>query len=40
MTLADLEYKMDILDSSADVLLKSTKETTLQLTGGPYLSML
>jgi hypothetical protein len=25
---------MDILNGSADVLLKSTKEATLQLTGG------
>jgi hypothetical protein len=38
--LAYLESKMDILDSSADVLLNSTRETTLQLTSGPYLSML
>jgi hypothetical protein len=40
MTLAGLEPKMDISDSSAHVRLKSTRETTLQLTGGPYLSML
>jgi hypothetical protein len=37
---ADLEAKMGILDSSAEVYLKSTRETTLQLTSGPYLSML